>query len=115
MVIYGEISSGHARAIAAVTDADTQIDLAQQVIANDLNVRQLEQLISEGKKQKKSKKTEKISLEPNLKAQLKTIEKDLMGYFGTKVKISTGKNKGKIEIEYYDSEGLEKLINLMKK
>ena len=115
MVIYGELSSGHARAIAAVSDEDTQIDLAQQVIANDLNVRQLEQLIADGKSQKKHKKTDKITIDPNLKAQLKNIEKDLMGYFGTKVKISTGKNKGKIEIEYYDSESLEKLLKMIKK
>ena len=115
MVIYGEISSGHARAIASVSDMDTQIDLAQQVIANDLNVRQLEQLIAEGKKQKKSGRSERLSIDPNLKAQLKIIEKDLMGYFGTKVKILNGRNKGKIEIEYYDSQGLEKLLKLIKK
>ena len=115
MVIYGELSSGHARAIASVSDADTQVDLAQQVIANDLNVRQLEQLIAEGKKPKKSLKTEKLVLDPNLKQQLKSVEKDLMGYFGTKVKISSGKNKGKIEIEYYDTESLERLLKLIKK
>lgn len=115
MVIYGELSSGHARALAALDDEDTQKDLAQAVISGDLNVRQLEQLISDGKKEKKTKPSQKMKLDINLKNQLKTVEKDLMEYFGTKVKISSGKNKGKIEIEYYDSQTLERLIGLMKK
>ncbi len=116
MVIYGEISSGHARAIASVTDEDVQKDLAQEVIAKDLSVRQLEQIISEGtKKTSEKKKDPKLNIDPNLKSQLKNIEKNLMGKYGTKVKIVNGKNKGKIEIEYYDSNELERLLGILNK
>ncbi len=115
MVIYGELSGGHARAIASVADEDTQKDLAQMVIANDLSVRQIEQIIAENKGSAKKKKAEKPKLDPNLKQQLKTVEKDLMARLGTKVKITSGKNKGKIEIEYYDNEGLERLISIIGK
>lgn len=117
MVVYGEISSGHARAIAGISDEDMQKDLAQKVIVEDLNVRQLEKLISNIEQNKSASKTtfKKIEIDKNLKAQLKETEKSLMQKFGTKIKISTGAKKGKIEIEYYDSEGLERLIKLLKK
>lgn len=115
MVIYGEISSGHARAIAGLSDEDMQKDLAQKVIAEDLNVRQLEKLISDIAADKNVSKasSKKVEIDKNLKFQLKIIEKSLMEKFGTKVKISTGNKKGKIEFEYYDSEELERLIKLL--
>ena len=115
MVIYGELSGGHARALASLDDEDYQKDLAQEVISRDLSVRQLEQIISEGKKEKKIRTKTELKIDKNLKVQLKTVEKELMEFFGTKVKISAGKNKGKIEIEYYDSKTLERVLNLMKK
>ncbi len=117
MVVYGEISSGHARAIAGVSDEEVQKDLAQKVIAEDLNVRQLEKIISDLSKPKKKegKNSVKLELDKNLKAQIKSVEKALMQKFGTKVKIAVGNKKGKIEIDYYNSEELERLINILNK
>lgn len=117
MVVYGEISSGHARAIAGVSDEEIQKDLAQKVIAEDLNVRQLEKIISDLSKPKKKegKNSVKLELDKNLKAQIKSVEKALMQKFGTKVKIAVGNKKGKIEIDYYNSEELERLINILNK
>lgn len=117
MVVYGEISSGHARAIAGVSDEEVQKDLAQKVIAEDLNVRQLEKIISDLSKPKKKegKNSAKLELDKNLKAQIKSVEKALMQKFGTKVKIAVGNKKGKIEIDYYNSEELERLINILNK
>lgn len=117
MVVYGEISSGHARAIAGVSDEEVQKDLAQKVIAEDLNVRQLEKIISDLSKPKKKegKNSVKLELDKNLKAQIKSVEKALMQKFGAKVKIAVGNKKGKIEIDYYDSEELERLINILNK
>lgn len=113
MVIYGEISSGHARAISGISDSEVQTDLAQKVIAEDLSVRQLEKLIAQMNQPAPEKEKEPVDV--NLKAQLKEIQKDLQSYLGTKVKVSTGKNKGKLEIEYYDMNELERLIQLIKK
>ena len=117
MVVYGEISSGHARAIAGVSNEEVQKDLAQKVIAEDLNVRQLEKTISDLSKPKKKegKNSVKLELDKNLKAQIKSVEKALMQKFGTKVKIAVGNKKGKIEIDYYNSEELERLINILNK
>lgn len=117
MVVYGEISSGHARAIAGVSNEEVQKDLAQKVIAEDLNVRQLEKIISDLSKPKKKegKNSAKLELDKNLKAQIKSVEKALMQKFGTKVKIAVGNKKGKIEIDYYNSEELERLINILNK
>lgn len=113
MVTYGELSSGHARAIAGVDDADVQIDLAQKVIAQDLSVRQTEKMIAQLGQPKPAK--EKTPVDLNLKTQLKGIQADLQSYLGTKVKLVSGKNKGKIEIEYYDLEELERVLALIKK
>lgn len=113
MVIYGEISSGHARAISGISDSELQTDLAQKVIAEDLSVRQLEKLIAQMNVPDPEK--EKDQIDVNLKAQLKELQKELQTYLGTKVKVSRGKNKGKIEIEYYDMNELDRLIQLIKK
>lgn len=113
MVTYGELSSGHARAIAGVDDADVQIDLAQKVIAHDLSVRQTEKMIAQLGQPRPAK--EKTPVDLNLKTQLKGIQADLQSYLGTKVKLVPGKNKGKIEIEYYDLEELERVLELIKK
>lgn len=112
MVTYGELSSGHARAIAGVDDADVQIDLAQKVIAHDLSVRQTEKMIAQLGQPRPAK--EKTPVDLNLKTQLKGIQADLQSYLGTKVKLVPGKNKGKIEIEYYDLEELERVLDLIK-
>lgn len=114
MVIYGEISSGHARAISGVSDPELQTDLAQKVIAEDLSVRQIEKIIA-ALGEPVVKEVEKALIDLNLKAQLKGIQADLQSYLGTKVKVVTGKNKGKIEIEYYDMAELERVIELIKK
>lgn len=119
MVIYGEISNGHARALAGLSDEEVQKDLAQKIIADDLNVRQLEKIISNmsdsDSDDENKKNSPKIELDKNLKAQIKTIEKSLMEKYGTKVKIACGAKKGKIELEYYDSAELERLVNLLNK
>ena len=113
MVIYGEISSGHARAISGISDPELQTDLAQKVIAEDLSVRQIEKLIAQ--MEQPHSEREKAPIDLNLKSQLKSIQTDLQSYLGTKVKVVAGKNKNKIEIEYYDMSELERVIDLIKK
>ncbi len=113
MVIYGEISSGHARAISGISDSELQTDLAQKVIAEDLSVRQIEKLVAQMEQPQPEQEKEPVDL--NLKAQLKSIQKELQSYLGTKVRVVAGKNKSKIEIEYYDMSELERVIELIKK
>ncbi|MCL2775913.1 MAG: ParB/RepB/Spo0J family partition protein [Oscillospiraceae bacterium] len=111
MVIYGELSNGHARTILAITDIGVQNDIAQKIIANDLSVRQTEKLINDFEKDKdKEKKTKK---DKNLIAQLIEIQEKFQKKLGTKVKIISGKSGGKIQIEYSDYDELERLSGMM--
>ena len=115
MVVYRELSSGHARTLAALDDAELQKDFAQRVIAEDLSVRQLEKLIA-GQKEKKDKPDKQAAPEDiNMQTQLQSVQQELQSHLGTKVKIVNGKHKGRIEIEYYDYTEFERLIELIRR
>lgn len=105
----GRLSTGHARALAAIKDTDKQIELAEKAAAEGLSVRQIENMAKETKtpEKKKSKTTRK-------NADEKRVEEDLKNALGTKVNLNRKGKKGKIEIEFYSSEELERLIELLK-
>ncbi|MCD7927543.1 MAG: ParB/RepB/Spo0J family partition protein [Oscillospiraceae bacterium] len=113
MVLEGELSAGHARALLALPQAELQEKAAQQVISLDLNVRQTEALVKKlqagestlSKAEKKNDDDQRIYLEE--------LEKSLSSRWGRKVSISPGKKKGKIQLEYYDTEDLEHLLSLL--
>ena len=107
-----EISAGHARALLAIDDMDLQEKIAYQIIEKDLSVRQIENYVNTYKKQAAAEKKEKQVKFNIAKAE---IENSLSSALGTKVKISEGKNKGKIEIEFYDNESLNKIVNILRK
>ncbi len=107
LVIDGKISQGHARALLSVSDEEAQMALAEKIIKEDLNVRQTEKIVSDFSKEKK--KPEKIK-DANLETFFRDLESRLSKGFGSKVKIKNGKNKGKIEIEYYSHEELENIL-----
>lgn len=107
-----EISAGHARALLGIDDAELQEKTAYQIIEKDLSVRQIENYVNTYKKQASAAKKEKTVKFNIAKAE---IESSLSGILGTKVKISEGKNKGKIEIEFYDNESLNKIVNILRK
>ncbi len=102
------ISAGHARALLALKDEDKQLEWARRIEREGLTVRQIEKYMQgEGKKKVKGRKKEKD-------AEITHIEEELKGYFGTKVNIVTGKKKGKLEIEYYSPQDLERILELLK-
>ena len=108
-VINGEISGGHARAILAIKNKKSQIESMEEIISKNLNVRDAENLIkkynSEMKKTRKNKKTKN--------EQYYEIEENMKEKLGTKVKIQGGHKKGKIIIEYYSKEELDRIIELI--
>lgn len=106
MVQSGKISAGHARALLAVPEREKRIEAAKMIAEQGLTVRQIEEL---GKTSPKKKK--KSSAKKPMMAEYPDVEKDLGERFGTKVKI-TGKEKGKIEIEYYSIEDLIRIIDI---
>ena len=110
-LITGEISEGHARAALSLESAELREFLINQVIASELNVRQTENLAKQLQKEPKPKKEKQPDI---YRIELDRIEKRISEGLGTKVKISHGAKKGKIEIEYYGNTDLERLLNLFK-
>jgi ParB family chromosome partitioning protein len=111
-----KLSNGHARALLAIENGDTQFELAEEIIENDLSVRQTEELVKAANTPKEEEKSidSAIKNPEQIRAYL-NIAKDLKSIFGTKVNIKNGKNKGKIEIEYYSDDELDRIVGLIKK
>lgn len=111
-LIEGVISEGHGRALLSINEANLQCEVAQKVIDDKLSVRELEKFIKDCKEKKVAKPHKKENEELN--PYYKDITERLQGYFGTKVNISNKNNKGKIEIEYYSDEDLQRILDIIK-
>ena len=107
ILINEMISMGHARALLGIEDGDEQYNLAMRVFDEKLSVRDIEKIVkAKNNKKKVEKPKEKEVLYQDLEEKLKSI-------FGTKVTINNKGNKGKIEIEYYSKEDLERIYDLI--
>lgn len=111
LVASGEISSGHARALLSIENRDLRNEAVSKIINEGLNVRQAELLAKQLCTPKKGKKKQELS--EAYKIEIEGIEKRLSSNFGTKVKISHTPKKGRIEIEYYGDEDLERILGLI--
>lgn len=111
MLVDENISSGHARALLAVKDADEQYNIALQIFDEKLSVRETEKLIkSMGKEIKPKRKKEELKND----FVYRDLEEKLKVITGTKVTINRKSEKtGRIEIEYYTPEDLEKIVGLL--
>ena len=107
-VIDGIISEGHGRALLSLEDGELQYIYSQKVIDEKLSVRELEKLIRNA-----SLKSEKSEKNEELNPYYKDVRDRLQNYFGTKVNLSSKKNRGKIEIEYYSEEDLERILDII--
>lgn len=104
-LLENKISSGHARAMLAIPSEEMQVKLAKKIIEDGLSVREVEEIVKNGKKEKIKTIKESKSF------KIIEIEKQLKNFLGTKVKIKDGQdNKGKIEIEYYSNGDLERIL-----
>jgi ParB family chromosome partitioning protein len=113
MVIDEMISTGHARAILGITDLDKQYEFAQRVFDEKLSVREVEREVKKINSDKKNNaKPEKIDKQTEIIYQ--NLEEQMKQKMGTKVLINPKKNgKGKIEIEYYSNEELNRIVELI--
>ena len=100
-----KISPGHGKALLRISDEKKQIELAQRIIKENLSVRKTEEIVKNMLEEKKTKTKPK---EKDI--FIKDIEERLTNSLGTKVNISSGKKKGKIEIEYYTDDDLNDII-----
>lgn len=110
MIVDDMISTGHARALLAIDDEEQQYQLANRIFDEKLSVRETEKLVKalkNPKKEIKKQKTEHTFVYDNIEEQMKNI-------IGTKVSVNPKANgKGKIEIEYYSEEELERIYDLI--
>lgn len=107
-LINEEITSGHARALLSISNLEIQKRVAKEIIEKELNVRETEKLVKSviEEKDKKKKKKEVVQQEE----EYKEIENMLKDCLGTKVTLANKKNKGKIIIEYYSNEELDRIV-----
>ena len=110
-LIAGEISEGHARCALSIPEGVVREFFVNRIIQDGLNVRQAELLAKDltKKDEPKSKKQKDTAY----KIELERISTSLEQYLGTKVKLSGTNKKGKIEIEYYGNQDLERLLELI--
>lgn len=107
----GDISVGHAKALLGIEDSAQQRKFCQITISKSLSVRELENLITRNV----TKKRRAASIAPSSDPYLVNIERQLQLALGTKVRIMAQRKRGKIVIEYYSPQDLERLVGLLKK
>ena len=110
LVEEGQLSAGHARTILGAPTPSLQRQAAKRVVEEQLSVRQTEALV---KALQKEKRTKPAPDGADLSLYLGELEKNLSGRLGRKVKIAHRGKKGRIELEYYDSQDLESLLALL--
>lgn len=112
-LIEGIISEGHGKVLLGIEDKDKQYDVAQKLIDEKWSVRYLEKLVKKINENKdKAKEEEKLDI-VTINPYYKELKDQLQNYFGTKVNISNKKNKGKIEIEYYSEDDLQRILDII--
>ena len=109
----GRLSAGHARAILSAPDKELQKRLAQKVVQDGLSVRQTEALAKRLAKAQDLLDEEPAPAVPDFSIYLRAAEQDLSSRFGRKVHIINGKKKGKVELEYYNTDDLNALLELL--
>jgi ParB family chromosome partitioning protein len=106
LVADRRISAGHARCLLTLPNEDLQRQAAERTVAQNWSVRQLERVTKKMTEGRQPKSVDEVDLDPNVKAAIKEMERVL----GTKVRIVEGsKGKGKIEIEYYSADDLDRI------
>lgn len=114
MVIDDLIQTGHARALLGIEDQEKQYSMAQKVFDEKLSVRETEKLVK--KIQNEKEEVEKPKMDKQLEIVYQDLEEKMKQILGTKVNINAkDENKGKIEIEYYNKEDLDRLIDMILK
>ncbi|HCL4439424.1 chromosome partitioning protein ParB [Clostridium botulinum] len=110
-LIDGVITEGHGRALLALKENELQYKLSQTIIDENLSVRETERIIKNIYKEKKNKNNTKNN---EILPYYKDIKSKLESLFDTKVNLQNNKNKGKIEIEYYSEDDLQRILDILK-
>lgn len=107
LIRSGSISSGHGRALLSIGDKNDINKIAERIVEENLTVRDIEKL---ARRKAKPVHEEETNYKYNY---VRTVEKKIEEFLGRKTRIIIGKNKGKIELEYYSEDDLEKLSQFL--
>ncbi len=115
MIVDDKLTTGHARAMLAITDLDKQYEFAEKAFDEKMSVRDVEREVKKLLNDKQSEKKNKAAgLDPQLQAIYSETQEKLKGVLGTKVYINAKDNKtGRLEIEYYSQDELNRLVELL--
>ncbi|PKL90994.1 MAG: hypothetical protein CVV21_09315 [Candidatus Goldiibacteriota bacterium HGW-Goldbacteria-1] len=106
----GRLNEGHGKVLLGIDDKSRQKALAEQAVKKDLSVRELEELVAD----MPGKRTRNTSRPSDSSAEMKDIEKEMKFKLGTKVSIKGSYKRGKIEIEYYNKEDFERILQVFR-
>lgn len=106
-ILSGKVSMGHARALLSLEQQNLQIEVCKKIIELDLSVRQTEKLVQKLLRQPKQQKLAIRS------AEIEAVENKLRTMLATQVKLSQTGKKGKIEIEYYSVDDLDRIMSII--
>lgn len=110
-IIEGVISEGHGRAILGLVNKELQFEIAQKIIDDGLSVRETENIIKKINESRDSnKENTKVTVNNPF---INELRGKLENYFGTKVILKSNNNRGKIEIEYYSADDLQRIIDTL--
>ncbi len=110
-IIQARISFAHGRILLELDNPNQQRMLAQKVIANSLSIKELENMVRKVRPPKPKSPKFKKSIDP----YIAVMQEELQHILGTKVKISPGRKRGFIKIEFYSKEELERILGVLKK
>ena len=114
MLVQGVITSGHARALLSLEDAQMQLKAAKEILDKKLSVRETERLVKRLQKEASGEKKEEKKKDETLALIYQDMEDRMKSVMGTKVSIhNKDKNKGRIEIEYYSEAELERIVEMI--
>jgi ParB family chromosome partitioning protein len=116
-VSSGQMSAAHGRTIINIPDSKKQKEIADKIIKNDLSVRATERLAAKVKDDlKPERKRRKTSSDESAKKSdnIRAVENELMSLTGTKVNINGDEKRGKLELEFYSTDELNRLIEVLR-
>jgi ParB family chromosome partitioning protein len=112
-VAAGVLTAGHARALLSLSDAAAQDRLAQRIVAEGLSVRAVEEIVSIGSDEGKSKARASRPGKAPTAPGLKHLSDRLSDIFETRVKVELGRHKGKIVVEFASLDDLQRIVHAM--
>ncbi len=112
-LVKGEITTGHARALLGSDNPEEQINLFEMVTKKKLSVREVERMVKVGRQT--NRKGQQGHKQNTIAHELIALEEELQKLLGTKVRLSFRKSRGKLVVEYYSMDELDRIVRIIKK